>query len=71
MSNYLTMLEQHQAVVRKTPPVKKPKKPKKVASIDEEFKKRLDFLKNYYGLKASVQVLRMLVSEKYREVERK
>ena len=37
-------------------------------SLEEEFIKKIEKLKSYYGIKNTTELIRLLITEKYREI---
>jgi hypothetical protein len=40
-------------------------------TVDKEFRERLELVKKYYGIKNNAEMIRILVSEKFHEIEDK
>ncbi|GAG14864.1 unnamed protein product [marine sediment metagenome] len=39
-------------------------------SLEEEFIEKIEHIKNYYGIKNTTELIRFLITKKYREVTR-
>ena len=37
-------------------------------SLDKEFTEKIERLKNHYGIKNTTELIRLLITEKYREI---
>lgn len=40
-------------------------------NVNNEFLKRLQFIKGFYGVKSNAEMIRVLVSEKFHEITKK
>ena len=40
-------------------------------SLEEEFIKKIERLKSYYGIKNSTELIRVIITEKYRDISNK
>lgn len=47
------------------------KKPELRVSLDEEFLEKIEKLKLYYGIKNTTELIRVIITEKYREISNK
>ena len=47
------------------------KKPELRVSLDAEFIKKIEKLKLYYGIKNTTELIRVIITEKYREISNK
>lgn len=37
-------------------------------TLEEEFREKIEKMKNYYGIKNTTELIRFLISERYREI---
>jgi len=39
--------------------------------LNDEFKEKIEIIKNYYGIKNTTEMIRFLIADKYREITEK